>query len=229
MNNNKDMPKHIAMIMDGNGRWAKERGLNRTSGHEEGAKTVRRMTQYCSDIGIKYLTLYAFSTENWERPKLEVEFLMKLLERYLKKELEVYLKNNIKFKAIGDLNRFSKSLQKTISDTEIKTSNCTGLTQVLALNYGSKNEIIRAIKKLNEQNLEVNEVNLESCLDTAGMGDVDILIRTSGEIRLSNYLLWQNAYAEMFFTQTYWPDFSESELDDIISDFIKRERRFGGI
>lgn len=228
-NNNKDMPKHIAMIMDGNGRWAKERGLNRTSGHEEGAKTVRKMTQYCSDIGIKYLTLYAFSTENWERPKLEVEFLMKLLERYLKKELEVYLKNNIKFKAIGDLNRFSKSLQKTISDTEIKTSNCTGLTQVLALNYGSKNEIIRAIKKLNEQNLEVNESNLESCLDTAGMGDVDILIRTSGEIRLSNYLLWQNAYAEMFFTQTYWPDFSESELDDIISDFIKRERRFGGI
>ena len=229
MNNNKDMPKHIAMIMDGNGRWAKERGLNRTSGHEEGAKTVRKMTQYCSDIGIKYLTLYAFSTENWERPKLEVEFLMKLLERYLKKELEVYLKNNIKFKAIGDLNRFSKSLQKTISDTEIKTANCTGLTQVLALNYGSKNEIIRAIKKLNEQNLEVNEANLESCLDTAGMGDVDILIRTSGEIRLSNYLLWQNAYAEMFFTQTYWPDFSESELDDIISDFIKRERRFGGI
>ncbi|MBP6714350.1 MAG: di-trans,poly-cis-decaprenylcistransferase, partial [Aliarcobacter sp.] len=134
MNNNKDMPKHIAMIMDGNGRWAKERGLNRTSGHEEGAKTVRKMTQYCSDIGIKYLTLYAFSTENWERPKLEVEFLMKLLERYLKKELEVYLKNNINFKAIGDLNRFSKSLQKTISDTEIKTSNCTGLTQALALN-----------------------------------------------------------------------------------------------
>ena len=229
MNNNKDMPKHIAMIMDGNGRWAKERGLNRTSGHEEGAKTVRKMTQYCSDIGIKYLTLYAFSTENWERPKLEVEFLMKLLERYLKKELEVYLKNNIKFKAIGDLNRFSKSLQKTISDTEIKTSNCTGLTQVLALNYGSKNEIIRAIKKLNEQNLEVNEVNLESCLDTAGMGDVDILIRTSGEIRLSNYLLWQNAYAEMFFTQTYWPDFSKAELDDILSDFSKRERRFGAI
>ena len=229
MNNNKDMPKHIAMIMDGNGRWAKERGLNRTAGHEEGAKTVRKMTQYCSDIGIKHLTLYAFSTENWERPKLEVEFLMKLLERYLKKELEVYLKNNIKFKAIGDLNRFSKSLQKTISDTEIKTANCTGLTQALALNYGSKNEIIRAIKKLNEQNLEVNEANLESCLDTAGMGDVDILIRTSGEVRLSNYLLWQNAYAEMFFTQTYWPDFSESELDDILSDFSKRERRFGGI
>ncbi len=223
------IPSHIAIIMDGNGRWAKERGLNRTAGHEEGAKTVRKITQYCSDIGIKYLTLYAFSTENWERPKLEVEFLMKLLERYLKKELDVYLKNNIRFKAIGDLSRFSKSLQKTIFETQEKTANGLGLTQVLALNYGSKDEIIRAVKKLNEQNLEVTEENLESCLDTAGMGDVDVLIRTSGEVRLSNYLLWQNAYAEMFFTQTFWPDFNESELDDILSDFSKRERRFGGI
>ena len=223
------IPNHIAMIMDGNGRWAKERGLNRTAGHEEGAKTVRKITQYCSDIKVKYLTLYAFSTENWERPKLEVEFLMKLLERYLKKELDVYLKNNIRFKAIGDLSRFSKSLQKTIFETQDKTANCSGLTQVLALNYGSKNEIIRAVKKLNKQNLEVTEENLESCLDTAGMGDVDVLIRTSGEVRLSNYLLWQNAYAEMFFTQTYWPDFNEAELDDILSDFAKRERRFGGI
>ena len=226
---NSIIPSHIAIIMDGNGRWAKERGLNRTAGHEEGAKTVRKITQYCSDIGIKYLTLYAFSTENWERPKLEVEFLMKLLERYLKKELDVYLKNNIRFKAIGDLSRFSKSLQKTIFETQDKTANCSGLTQVLALNYGSKNEIIRAVRKLNELQLEVSEENLESCLDTAGMGDVDVLIRTSGEVRLSNYLLWQNAYAEMFFTQTYWPDFNESELDDILSDFAKRERRFGGI
>ena len=223
------IPSHIAIIMAGNGRWAKERGLNRTAGHEEGAKTVRKITSYCSDIGIKYLTLYAFSTENWERPKLEVEFLMKLLDRYLKKELSIYLENNIRFKAIGDISRFSKTLQNTIYDTQNKTASCTGLTQVLALNYGSKDEIIRAIKKLNESNLEVNEQNLESCLDTAGMGDVDILIRTSGEVRLSNYLLWQNAYAEMFFTQTYWPDFNESELDDILSDFNKRERRFGGI
>ena len=223
------IPNHIAIIMDGNGRWAKERGLNRTAGHEEGAKTVRKITSYCAKIGVKYLTLYAFSTENWERPKLEVEFLMKLLEKHLKNELEVYLKNNIRFKAIGDLSRFSKSLQRIIKETEEKTSKCTGLTQVLALNYGSKNEIIRAVKKLNDLKLEVNEQNLESCLDTAGMGDVDLLIRTSGEVRLSNYLLWQNAYAEMFFTQTYWPDFNESELDDILSDFSKRERRFGGI
>ena len=223
------IPNHIAIIMDGNGRWAKERGLNRTAGHEEGAKTVRKITQYCSDIKVKYLTLYAFSTENWERPKLEVEFLMKLLERYLRKELSVYLENNIRFKAIGDLNRFSKSLQNTIFETQNKTANCSGLTQVLALNYGSKNEIIRAVKKLNDLNLDVTEENLESCLDTAGMGDVDVLIRTSGEVRLSNYLLWQNAYSEMFFTQTYWPDFNVSELDDILSDFSKRERRFGGI
>ena len=143
-------PSHIAIIMDGNGRWAEQKGLKRTAGHEEGAKTVRKITSYCAKIGVKYLTLYAFSTENWERPKLEVEFLMKLLEKYLKSELEVYLKNNIKFKAIGDLDRFSKSLQKTIFETQEKTAHCTGLTQVLALNYGSKDEIIRAIKKLNE-------------------------------------------------------------------------------
>ncbi len=227
--NDIKIPKHLAIIMDGNGRWAKERGLNRTAGHEEGAKVVRKITSYCSTLGIKYLTLYAFSTENWERPKLEVEFLMKLLEKHLKKELDVYLKNNIRFKAIGDLSKFSKNLQEIIKNTQIITSKCTGLTQVLALNYGSKNEIIRAMKKLNDLNLEVTEQNLESCLDTAGMGDVDILIRTSGEVRLSNYLLWQNAYAEMFFTQTYWPDFDENELDDILSDFSKRERRFGGI
>ena len=220
-------PSHIAIIMDGNGRWAKQRDLKRTAGHEEGARVVRNITKHCAKIGVKYLTLYAFSTENWTRPKLEVEYLMKLLDSYLKDELKIYLENNIKFKAIGDLTRFSKSLQTRISKTEEATQYCTGLTQVLALNYGSKDEIIRAIKKLNERELEVTEENLESCLDTAGMPPVDIMIRTSGEVRLSNYLLWQNAYSEMFFTQTYWPDFTESELDDIISDFSKRERRFG--
>lgn len=227
--NDEMIPKHIAIIMDGNGRWAKERNLKRTAGHEEGANTVREITKHCSKIGIKYVTLYAFSTENWSRPKLEVEYLMRLLDKHLKKELDVYLKNNIKFKAIGDISRFSKSLQKTIYNVEEKTAKGTGLTQVLALNYGSKDEIVRAVKKLNEQNLEVNEQNIEANLDTAGIPDVDILIRTSGEVRLSNYLLWQNAYAEMFFTQTYWPDFSANELDDIISDFKNRERRFGGI
>lgn len=227
--NNEQIPAHIAIIMDGNGRWAKERNLKRTAGHEEGANTVREITKHCAKIGAKYLTLYAFSTENWSRPKLEVEYLMRLLDKHLKKELSVYLENNIKFKAIGDLSKFSKALQKTINDVQEKTSKGTGLTQVLALNYGSKDEIVRAVKKLNEKKLEVNEENLEANLDTAGMPDVDIMIRTSGEVRLSNYLLWQNAYAEMFFTQTYWPDFSSNELDDIISDFNNRERRFGGI
>lgn len=226
---NNELPTHVAIIMDGNGRWAKERNLKRTAGHEQGALTVRAITTHCNNIGIKYLTLYAFSTENWNRPKLEVEFLMKLLDRYLKKELKVYLENGVRFKAIGDLSRFSKSLQKTIIDTQDKTKNCKGLTQVLALNYGSRDEIVRAVKKLNSLNLEPSEENLSKCLDTSFMPDVDLLIRTSGEIRLSNYLLWQNAYAEMFFINMYWPEFSSATLDDILSDYKKRERRFGGI
>ena len=223
------IPNHLAIIMDGNGRWATEKGLNRTKGHEEGAKTVRKITTHCAKIGIKYLTLYAFSTENWSRPKLEVEFLMKLLEKYFKSELSVYLENNIKFKAIGDLSKFSQRLQKIIQETEEKTSHCTGLTQVLALNYGSRDEITRAVKKLQNKNLEITEKNIENHLDTAGVPDVDLLIRTSGEVRVSNYLLWQIAYAEMFFTNTYWPEFTPYELDDILSDFNTRERRFGGI
>jgi len=148
---------------------------------------------------------------------------------HLKSELATYLKNNIQFKAIGDLSKFSQTLQKTIHHTEQKTRNSTGLTQVLALNYGSRDEITRAVKKLNEKNLEITEKNIESCLDTANIPDVDLLIRTSGEVRVSNYLLWQIAYAEMFFTKTYWPEFDSNELDDILSDFNTRERRFGGI
>jgi undecaprenyl diphosphate synthase len=221
--------KHIAIIMDGNGRWAKEKGLNRTAGHEAGAKTVRDITIHCSNISVKYLTLYAFSTENWTRPKLEVAFLMKLLEKYFISELSVYLENNIKFKAIGDLSRFSKKLQGIIKDTQDKTSSCTGLTQILALNYGSKDEIVRAVKKLQDKNLEVTEENINNHLDTGDIDAVDLLIRTSGEVRVSNYLLWQIAYAEMSFTKTYWPEFTSYELDDIIDDFNKRERRFGGI
>jgi undecaprenyl diphosphate synthase len=223
------MPSHIAIIMDGNGRWAKGKGLNRTAGHEEGAKIVRNITIHCSNIGIKYLTLYAFSTENWSRPKLEVEFLMKLLERYFKSELPIYLENNVQFKAIGNLSKFSKKLQKIIKDTEEKTLSCTGLTQILALNYGSRDEITRAVKKLHDNNLEITEKNIGNSLDTAGVDDVDLLIRTSGEVRVSNYLLWQIAYAEMFFTKTFWPDFNTNELDDIISNFNNRERRYGGI
>jgi len=229
MNNANNMPTHIAVIMDGNGRWAKEKGLNRTSGHEEGAKVVREITTHCSDLGVKYLTLYAFSTENWNRPKLEVQFLMKLLERYFKSELPIYIKNNVKFKAIGDIGKFSQSLKNIIRNTEEKTAHCSGLTQILALNYGSRDEIVRAVKKIDQQNLEINEQNINNALDTNGIPDVDLLIRTSGEVRISNFLLWQIAYAEMFFTQTYWPQFTANELDDIISDFARRERRFGGV
>lgn len=224
-----NVPEHIAIIMDGNGRWAKEQNLKRTSGHSKGAEVARKITRHCAHIGVKYLTLYAFSTENWQRPKLEVEFIMKLIDTYLKRELPVYLEEGIKLRTIGDTSRFSKSLQKTIRETEEKTKNGKRSTQVLALNYGSRDEIVRAVKKLNDQNLEVTEENIEANLDTSGIPDVDIMIRTSGEVRLSNYLLWQNAYAEMFFTPTYWPDFNKSELDDIISDFNSRERRFGGI
>ncbi|MEA3314927.1 MAG: di-trans,poly-cis-decaprenylcistransferase [Campylobacterota bacterium] len=228
-NISNNMPKHIAIIMDGNGRWAKSKGFKRTAGHEQGAKTVRDITTHCSNIGIKYLTLYAFSTENWDRPKLEVEFLMKLLQRYFKSELPIYLKNNVKFKAIGNLSKFSSKLQKVIKDTEDKTNKCDGLTQILALNYGSRDEITRAVQKLTKENQDITQENINKNLDTNGIDDVDLLIRTSGEVRVSNFLLWQIAYAEMFFTKTYWPDFSSKELDDIIDSFSKRERRFGGI
>jgi undecaprenyl diphosphate synthase len=223
------LPKHIAIIMDGNGRWAKERGLKRTAGHEEGAEVVRKITEHCAKVGIKYLTLYAFSTENWARPKIEVEYLMRLLKKFLENEKENYLQNNIRFKAIGDLSKFSKSLQASIENIENETKNCTGLTQVLALNYGSRDEITRAVKKVVAKGLEITQENINNSLDTTNVPDVDLLIRTSGEVRISNYLLWQSAYAEMFFTQTYWPEFTPNELDDIISDYGKRERRFGGI
>jgi undecaprenyl diphosphate synthase len=215
--------------MDGNGRWAKERGLDRTAGHKKGADVVRDITIYLSNKGVKYLTLYAFSTENWNRPKLEVNFLMNLIDKYLQSELKLFLQNNVRFNVIGDISKFSTKLQDTIQYTIQKTSKNTGLTQTLALNYGSKDEIIRAVKKLCMANDKIDEATLSKYLDTANMPEVDLLIRTSGEIRISNFLLWQCAYAEMFFTPTLWPDFTVNELDDIIDDFGKRERRFGGI
>ena len=223
------MPAHIAIIMDGNGRWAQERGFKRIKGHEKGAETVREITTHAAQRGIRYLTLYAFSTENWKRPKEEVAFLMKLLERYLKNELPTYQKNNIRFQMIGDGSRFSPALQKRIKATEDATKDNTALTQVLALNYGSRDEIVRAANRLVVQGDAITEESLNGALDTAGIPDVDMLIRTSGEQRISNYLLWQCAYAEFFFTQTLWPDFSPEELDRMIEAFGKRERRFGGL
>ena len=220
--------KHIAIIMDGNGRWAELQGKKRVKGHEVGAKVVKEITTYCSNTkDIERLTLYAFSTENWKRPRLEVEFLMKLLDTYLKNELSVYLENNVRFEPIGDIRAFSKSLQKTIKMVEEKTSHCDGLIQSLALNYGSQDEMIRAINTLKDTQDDITTEMISNQLDCKC--DVDILIRTGGDNRLSNFLLWQAAYAELFFTDTLWPDFTTKELEKIIKKFTKVERRFGGL
>jgi undecaprenyl diphosphate synthase len=219
---------HLAIIMDGNGRWAKKRGLKRVEGHKKGAEVVKEITTYCANNPeIEILTLYAFSTENWKRPKMEVDFLMKLLDNWLKKELPTYIENNVKFETIGDISKFSPALKKRIEYTKEITKNNKKLTQVLALNYGSRDEITRAVKKLVENNEDITPENIQKNLDISR--DVDLLIRTSGEIRVSNFLLWQIAYAEMFFTPTLWPDFTSKELEKIINEFKKRERRFGGI
>jgi len=226
---NKNILKHLAIIMDGNGRWAKNNGLNRTKGHEAGAEVVREITTYCANHPtIESVTHYAFSTENWKRPKLEVEFLMKLLERYLKNELDTYQKENIRFVAIGDIEKFSTKLQDTILKTQEETQNNTKLTQLLALNYGGRHEIVRAVNRVIKSGKEINEESIGSHLDTT-YRDIDPLIRTSGEQRLSNYLLWQLSYSEMVFTDTLWPDFTTDELESIIKDFEKRNRRFGGL
>ncbi|HFU74262.1 MAG TPA: di-trans,poly-cis-decaprenylcistransferase [Helicobacteraceae bacterium] len=219
---------HLAIIMDGNGRWAKQQGLSRTEGHKVGAEKVREMTTYCSkQAAIKQLTLYAFSTENWKRPKLEVEFLMKLLSKYLKNETEVYLQNGVKFQAIGDISRFSNRLKDEIQALQNATARCTQLTQYMALNYGAHDEICRAANQLVQQNSAITPESLQAALDQPH--NVDLLIRTGNEQRLSNFLLWQCVYAEFFFTPTLWPDFTTSELETMLNDFGKRERRFGAI
>lgn len=226
----KNSIKHLAIIMDGNGRWAQERGLKRTKGHEAGAEVIRDITTYCAtDKSIETATFYAFSTENWKRPKLEVEFLMKLLDRYLQKELETYQSYNIRFQAIGNIEAFSNSLQDRINKTEELTKNNTSLTQILALNYGGRAEITSAVNTLiSEGKTSVTEEDISAALQTP-YSDIDLLIRTSGEERISNFLLWQISYSELYFTPTLWPDFSSKELKAIIENFEQRTRRFGGI
>ncbi len=227
MNNNT--LKHLAIIMDGNGRWAKERGLIRTKGHEKGADVIRDITRYCAEHPtIETVTLYAFSTENWKRPKYEVEFLMKLLDRWLKKELETYHKFGARFETVGNIEGFSPKLQKTIADIKAQTAHHTNVTQVLALNYGSREEIAKAATRLAERGEEINEESLGNELNTSYL-DIDLMVRTSGEQRLSNFLLWQLSYSEFFFTPTLWPDFTPQELDSIIEDYLQRNRRFGGV
>ncbi|RDU73575.1 di-trans,poly-cis-decaprenylcistransferase [Helicobacter anseris] len=222
---------HLAIIMDGNGRWAQAQNKARIEGHKAGAKIVRDITIWCAKNTIEYLTLYAFSTENWKRPKAEVNFLMKLLLKYLKSEKKTYLDNNIRFKAIGDISLFNNPLKEMILDLEECTKNNTNLTQILALNYGSRDEILRCFQKIfHKYTAEtILEKIIQENLDTAGIPDVDLLIRTGGEQRISNFLLWQISYAELHFTQTFWPDFNTQELESIITNFKQRNRRFGGL
>lgn len=232
--NKNNLPKHLAIIMDGNGRWAKQQGLLRAIGHENGTKSVKITIENCAKLGIENLTLYAFSTENWNRPKLEVETLMKLLIKSLQKELVTLQKNNIKLNAIGNLEMMPKSAQKELLEVMEKTKNNSRMTLTLALSYGSREEIINAVKRISNK-VKNNIISIDSIDDliinehlyTQNLPDVDLLIRTSGEHRISNFLLWQIAYAELFFSEVMWPDFREEHLYEALISYQKRERRFG--
>ena len=232
--NTENLPNHLAIIMDGNGRWAKQRGMLRAFGHENGTKAVREVVESCAKLGIGYLTLYAFSTENWNRPKLEVQTLMKLLISSLKKELPTLQKNNIRLNTIGNSEMLPNNARKELFDVIEKTKNNSRMTLTLALSYGSREEIIAAVKQISEKVknnaiavTDINEAVINSYLYTHNMPDVDLVIRTSGEQRISNFLLWQCAYAEFYFTDILWPDFREKDLYEAIVSYQKRERRFG--
>ena len=229
-----NLPKHIAIIMDGNGRWAKERGFLRAIGHESGTKSVRNTVEACSELGIKNLTLYAFSSENWSRPKLEVQTLMQLLISSLKKELPPMQKNSIRLNAIGNLNNLPKKVQKELLYVVESTKENIEMTLTLALSYGSRDEIVDVTRQICDK-VKNNIISIENIDDTLinqhlytrNLPDVDLLIRTSGEKRISNFLLWQIAYAELYFTDVYWPDFVKENLYEAIINYQKRERRFG--
>ena len=230
------IPEHIAIIMDGNGRWAKERSLPRVAGHKEGVNSVREITRACGEIGVKHLTLYTFSTENWRRPKAEVSALMTLLLKTISVEVRELHKNNVRFTAIGDLKKLPRSTQKGIFDGIEITKNNTGLNLCLALNYGSRQEMVAAVqaiaKKVKKGDLKLDEIDetiFSNTLSTSDMPNPDLLIRTSGECRLSNFLLWQCAYSEILLTKTFWPAFREDALIEAILEYQSRERRFGKV
>lgn len=229
-----NLPKHLAIIMDGNGRWAKKQGMLRVFGHEKGTKSVKQTVENCAKLGIEFLTLYAFSTENWNRPKIEVDTLMKLLISALKKEVKTLQENNIKLNAIGNLDSLPKGVRKELLEVISKTAQNSRMTLTLALSYGARDEIINAVKIISEK-VKNNIISLDAIdesiinqhLYTHNMPDVDLMIRTSGEHRISNFLLWQIAYAEFYFTDVLWPDFNEEELYKALLSYQKRERRFG--
>jgi len=230
------LPKHIAIIMDGNGRWAKSKGLPRTVGHREGIKRVKEIVRCAAEMGIGVVTFYAFSAENWDRPKAEVKTLMRFLEHFLAGEVNELHKNNIRFLVIGRNDPIPLSLQKKIRQAEAKTEANTGLTMVLAVNYGSRQEIVDAAKRFTAAALrkevsldELDTDNFGDYLYTAGLPDPDMLIRTSGEMRISNFLLWQLSYAEFIFSKKFWPEFRGSDFEEAIEEYQKRERRFGRI
>ena len=229
---NNIIPEHIAIIMDGNGRWAKNKGLPRTNGHKEGLKVAKKIVSCAAKLGVKYITLYAFSTENWKRTEEEVGYLMSLIRNHLRAEFQFYKENGIKIEHIGDLQALPKDVQKEIINGKNDTANFTGTTCTLAINYGSRNEITRSVKKIIQQNINENEINedlISKNLDIPTLPNVDLMIRTGGEKRLSNFLLWQCAYAEFIFSDTLWPDYTEEEFLNNIEDFQKRNRRFGGV
>lgn len=231
MDNIKSIPKHIAIILDGNGRWAKKRFLPRAMGHKAGSENLEKIVEECARIGISYLTVYGFSTENWKRSEEEVLALMNLFRHYMKKLLHIADKNNIVVKMIGDKSRFDKDIIEGIDTLVEKTKDNTGMTFVFAVNYGSRDEIKRAIQKMIRDKVKEEDITqdlIESYLDTKDIPDPDLLIRTSGEFRISNFLLWQIAYSEIYISDVLWPDFSEKELKKAIESYSSRERRFGG-
>lgn len=234
-NNSKNLPTHIAIIMDGNRRWAREKGMKATEGHKVGAETLEKIVSYCNTIGIKFLTVYAFSTENWKRGKEEVGVLMGLLRIYLEKLFKRASSENVRIRIIGDIEAFEEDIKKSIIRIMERTKENTGLTVNIALNYGGRSELLFTIKNIAEKVksgiLELEDISEElvsSELYTTNQPDPDLLIRTSGEQRISNFLLWQIAYSEMYFINKYWPDFNNNDLDDAINEYNKRNRRFGG-
>ena len=236
METGRKIPQHIAIILDGNGRWAKAKGMPRNYGHTAGAKNVETVCQAAHDLGVKYVTMYAFSTENWNRPEGEVEALMKLLESYLKNCIKTADKNNMRVRVIGDTTRLSERFQERIRELEAASAKNDGLNLQIAINYGSRDEMTRAMRRMSEDVAagkrkpeEITESVFEEYLDTAGIPDPDLLIRTSGELRLSNFLLWQLAYSEFYFTDVPWPDFHKEDLIRAIEKYNGRDRRYGGV